>query len=316
MSSSEHGHGSPGIHEPHETTHPLLWVAGLVAIIGLLYWWFGYWYGRGEHHGGRAGLIELPQQQQAGVDHAKLAADRSPEVLEKGATLYAKNCAQCHGPEGNTNPSNRTPAPRNFHADAFQNGGGPYQIWLTLSNGYKSMPPFPSLAPDERYAVAHFIRETWVKAANAKNYVEKDPIPLPESGGAGDGPVLPPKARPVPAEVQALMAAAADAGATERTLARTWISRAREDAVGPAAQAVSALSRYEGDALLVQLHAAARAGDAGRIRDLLLKPVPGRFFPLFATMSAAEFDRVVAHLSAVAKATAQPAEAGAGKGVH
>ncbi len=40
-----------------EQTHPLLWLAGLLVIIGLLVTWFRHWYSSGAAEGRHHGLI-------------------------------------------------------------------------------------------------------------------------------------------------------------------------------------------------------------------------------------------------------------------
>ena len=88
----------------------------------------------------------------------------SPEVLEKGKTIYEKNCKKCHGAEGKGDGPDADPdmppedlsdperVPRNPDGTMF------YKIW----NGRKSpkMPAFKSegLTKDEVWQVIHFVK--------------------------------------------------------------------------------------------------------------------------------------------------------------
>jgi len=99
-----HGYAAP---EPVEITNPLLWSVFLLAACLALVWWFFHWLDSGRVEGRRGERI--PQVGKATMavepDHRKLAADRSQDVIDHGALLYAKNCASCHGTNGDNPPS-------------------------------------------------------------------------------------------------------------------------------------------------------------------------------------------------------------------
>ena len=86
-------------------------------------------------------------------------------MLDAGAVIFNAKCANCHGSQGNSNPTNLKPAPRNFHTDAWKNpnGGSPYALYLVLTKGLGTMPAFQSLTPEQRYAVNHYIVDVFAR---------------------------------------------------------------------------------------------------------------------------------------------------------
>ena len=315
-----------------ERSHPLLWTAGLLAIIAILVAWFAHFYGVGAAVGREEDMIPSTTREQKGPgepDHLALIANQGPEVLDRGAIVYGKNCATCHGPQGNTNPSNMNPPPRNFWSDTFKNpnGGGTYGLFTVVSNGFNGrMPGFPSLSPEDRYAVVHFLRQTMVKPHNQAGYVEQDAkeviakIP-PKGSGAGD--VKPPvHLAPVPKELFQLMHGIASETATEAEAAKSWLARAIDGSEGAVGDALLALSRaWSGDLAagtrargtqnLVALARAIAAGKVDAARELLLTPAPGTFVPEIGLLSRGDLDVLIAQLGKVAPA-ASAAKPGAG----
>ncbi len=292
------------VQDPVERTHPLLWTAGMLAIVAILIGWFVHFYGQGSAHGRELGKLAAKKQAQAGPNHSELIANKSGDVIDRGSILYAKNCASCHGAQGNANPSNMNPPPRNFHTEEFKNanGGGPYALYQVLTNGYGGgrMPSFSaSLSPEDRYAVTHYLREALVKPYNSKAYVDKDSakveIPKP-SAGAGEIQ-LPPAQRQPPKEVFALMSGVSQQAASEAADATAWLRQAKAGALGPVAGAIVALDRRLADtAALVDLRRAVAAGDRKRFDALLLSPAPGVFIPDLPLLSASDLDGLYAQL--------------------
>lgn len=88
----------------------------------------------------------------------------TPETIERGHLLFEKNCAPCHGADGDgKGPASvsLTPPPANFrdgvrlsiHTDAW--------IFMRMTMGKKetAMPAFgPTLSEDERWAILRFLR--------------------------------------------------------------------------------------------------------------------------------------------------------------
>ncbi len=227
-------HDDTHLPERPELTHPLLWTVCLLTAIVVLAWWFFDWLASGRVDGRKHERLEH-HSVVGEPDHLKLIADRSPAVLAAGAILYSKNCASCHGANGTPGPASGTP-PRNFHTDAFKNdlGGGPYGFYSVLTRGYGgNMPSFPGLTAEQKYAIAHYVRETFVKADNAKNYVAEDSeavakqIPPPGAAGAGEGgQTASPDRLEVAAPVQRLMAGLAKAEGARLHGDAVWLSAA------------------------------------------------------------------------------------------
>jgi mono/diheme cytochrome c family protein len=86
------------------------------------------------------------------------------ELLATGKTLYEKNCAQCHGPNGEgsgPSASGLNPAPRNFtQPTGWTNGFGLAAVYKTLSEGVagSAMASFDYLRPAQRMALDHYVQ--------------------------------------------------------------------------------------------------------------------------------------------------------------
>lgn len=288
--------------DPPETSNPLIWTIGLVVAITGLSFYFALNYDRGHVKG--AGHAAIPAPASAGPvepDHAALIANMGDDVLDAGASLYAKNCASCHGPKGDTNPTGMNPAPRNFAKDAFANpnGGGPYGLYTVLSKGYNGMPAFPALSPEDRYALVHYVRERLVKPVNADHYLADDAAELkakiPAAGGGG-GPVIAPKDVKSPANIYPLMAGIARSGETEVRALREWIARSVDGSEGLVGEILVELNQRAGTAYLKQLAAAAQGGDADAVKGLLLAPPMGLSLPQAALMTADDLKLLTAQL--------------------
>lgn len=84
-----------------------------------------------------------------------VASARNPEMLEDGKAQYAKNCAACHGDEGQglIGP--------NLTDDRWVHGGTMTEIYSTIVTGVsgKGMPPWGrALAPETLSAVTAYVR--------------------------------------------------------------------------------------------------------------------------------------------------------------
>jgi len=88
----------------------------------------------------------------------------TPELIEKGKTLFSTNCASCHGTEGKGDGVaglSLNPKPRNFHdLNGWKNGTKFSNIYKTLQEGImgSAMPSFSTLLPEDRIAIIHYIR--------------------------------------------------------------------------------------------------------------------------------------------------------------
>ena len=309
-SSGDHQH-VPGSSEPRELSNPLLWTAGLVVSIAGLAWVFFHFKQVGREDAAGEPAWSLPAKATAGPNHAALIADRSQVVLDHGEVLYGKNCASCHGPQGNTNPSNTNPAPRNFHTEAFKNplGAGPFGFWSVLTNGYgAAMPAFRNLNPEERYAVAHFVRETWMKPSN-KAYLATDDAKIaaqiPAAGAAGPGAekVIDPSAVTPPETAFQLMAAVARQESAERASLVQWLSDAGTDAGPELAPAFARIRQIYPRQVgrLDRLFAAAKSQDKTAFTATLVgEDGAGSADPIFSLMPEGTMNQLYARLAETA----------------
>ncbi len=155
--------------EAIRTTPTSMMPDGLVAVIG------------GQHEfydlasyviqvarGGESRAAELkPSAEQLRVvddtgnlDHAGIISTLGRRDFTAGEAIYHGYCFNCHGADGNT-PS--LPTARAFGTQKLKFGADPYRMFLTLSKGNGLMAPMTHLTPHERYQVAHYIREQFVK---------------------------------------------------------------------------------------------------------------------------------------------------------
>lgn len=312
-SSGDHQH-APGSSEPRELTNPVLWTIGLLISVPGLLWLFLHFKQVGREEAAGEPVWTLPAKGSAGPDHAALIADRSQAVLDRGEVLYGKNCASCHGPQGNTNPSNVNPTPRNFHQDAFKNplGAGPFGFWSVLTNGYgAAMPAFRNLSAEDRYAVVHFVSESWMKPTN-KAYAATDDAKvaaqIPAAGAAaagGDKEIDPTQVVP-PVTAYPLMAAVARQESAEREHLVRWLSDAATDSGVELAPAFGRIRQIfpRQPARFERLFAAAKAQDKpGFIAVLVAEDGAGSADPVFSLMSEDTVTKLYARLSETATRT-------------
>jgi mono/diheme cytochrome c family protein len=309
-SSGDHQH-VPGSSEPRELSHPLLWTLGLLASVSVLAWVFFHFKQVGRQDAAGEPVWTLPAKATAGPDHAALIADRSQAVLDRGEVLYGKNCAACHGPHGDTNPSNTNPPPRNFHTEPFKNplGAGPYGFWMVLTNGYGSaMPAFRNLTPEDRYAVVHFVSETWMKPTN-KAYAASDDakvtaqIPAADAAGAGAEAEIDPLTVTPPETAYPLMAAVALKDATEQVRLERWLADAGTDSGPQLAPAFARLGQIlpRQSGRIERLFAAVKAQDkAGFAATLVGEDGAGSADPVFSLMPEETMSKLYARLAETA----------------
>ena len=103
----------------------------------------------------------------AAVDVNELSKP-TDELISKGKALYQSNCASCHGEDGKGDgPASQglNPPPRNYTVKTgWVNGQKISQIYETLENGIagSAMRSFDYLSPQDKFALAHYIRKTFV----------------------------------------------------------------------------------------------------------------------------------------------------------
>lgn len=94
------------------------------------------------------------------VDHAGIIQSWDDQDFESGKTIYANLCANCHGADGITPP---LPTARAFGKGELKFGADPYAMFRTLTDGNGLMGPQTWMTPKERYAVIHYIRESFMR---------------------------------------------------------------------------------------------------------------------------------------------------------
>lgn len=273
-------HDDAHAHAPEqpEVSHPLLWSALILGIMAFLAWLFFHYLFHGMNVARHHHKIHIHQAGEPEPDHAKLSANTSQEILDAGQAVYTAKCANCHGAQGNSNPTNLKPVPRNFHTDAWKNpnGGSPYALYLVLTKGMGTMPAFPGLTPEQRYAVNHYITETWTKKLNAANYVAENPealkkqIPAPGAAGDHGGERHPERVEPK-APVRPLLAGMAKVGDEQTRALRGWAALARRGAKPESVAIAGSFAELVDTepALALRVHEAVRANDRTRF-DMLL----------------------------------------------
>ncbi|MCS6970930.1 MAG: c-type cytochrome [Planctomycetota bacterium] len=262
-----------------EYSHPALWTLALLGAAGVIGWLFFHWLEIGRRHARDAKPLAVAVAS-APVDHRALIADRSEAVLERGQQLYLRNCASCHGPEGDRNMTGSNPPPRNLRREPYQAewGGGPYGFYLTLTKGWgQGMPSFTNLSPADRYAIVHFVRERWQRGTAL--YVAEDPpavaAQIPQPGAAGDGPRTPPHLVDQPAALHPLLAVVARESAQRAARIEAAMTELGAEAGAELADLVAAV-RAAPLGWQERLLAAAASGEAERVREVLLATESGQ----------------------------------------
>jgi putative heme-binding domain-containing protein len=126
---------------------------------------------------------------EANLDHAGLIAASDAGAFERGARVYARYCASCHG---TTSEPGSMPTSLQFAKDKFLNGSDPLSMYRTLTRGYGMMAAQSALVPREKYDVVHFIRETFLKPLNPSQYTAVDTAYLDSlPKGTSYGPLAP-----------------------------------------------------------------------------------------------------------------------------
>jgi mono/diheme cytochrome c family protein len=97
----------------------------------------------------------------------KVAAQPTPDLVSKGEKVFTTVCQSCHGTDGTGKGPGSTglnPPPRNFtSSQGWKNGPKISQIYKTLQEGIpgSAMVAYDYLLPEEKIALAHYIRQTF-----------------------------------------------------------------------------------------------------------------------------------------------------------
>jgi cytochrome c oxidase cbb3-type subunit III len=102
---------------------------------------------------------------QGSADAAKLKnpVAATPESIAAGQQLYTRNCASCHGRNGQGGPGNDLiPAAPSLLGDAWSHGSTDGEIFMNIKNGVApdfNMVPFKDkLKDDEIWSIVNYIR--------------------------------------------------------------------------------------------------------------------------------------------------------------
>jgi len=109
------------------------------------------------------------------IDHAGLIADLDQQSFKRGAAIYQRVCANCHGTHDQ--PGSLPTSPR-FATAKLKNRTDPHGMYQTLTHGFGMMQPQGWMVPQQKYDVIHYIREAYFKQDNPSQYFHADPAYL------------------------------------------------------------------------------------------------------------------------------------------
>ena len=109
-------------------------------------------------------------------DHAEIVTGWNARTLEEGATIYKTLCVVCHGTK---EQPGSLPTAQRFADAQFKNGSDPFSMYLTLTRGFGQMVPQPQYTTAQKYAVIHYIRETFLRPHNPSQLKDIDLASLP-----------------------------------------------------------------------------------------------------------------------------------------
>ena len=154
-----------------------------ILVIASLAYIAGTHSAKGGHGGEGGGTSAAPA---AKVDVQALIKP-TPDLIAKGKTLFAVNCASCHGTTGKGDgPASvaLNPKPRDFTSGYWRYGGGEARVVRTISEGSPgtAMAAFPAISLEDRFALAHYVRSLAPKQEEDK---PEDLAWLGPTGGTG-----------------------------------------------------------------------------------------------------------------------------------
>ncbi|MBI3882554.1 MAG: c-type cytochrome [Verrucomicrobia bacterium] len=108
-------------------------------------------------------------------DHGELVAGWNAETREEGRKIFTELCVVCHGTK---EQPGFLPTALRFAEGEFKNGSDPYSMFVTLTKGFGQMVPQGQYTTAQKYAVIQYIRETFLRPHNAKQFTEVTPAYL------------------------------------------------------------------------------------------------------------------------------------------
>jgi putative heme-binding domain-containing protein len=103
------------------------------------------------------------------LDHAGLIRSLGGQSFKRGAAIYVRVCANCHGTK---EQAGSMPTSLRFAEGKFKNGADPFRMYQTLTHGYGMMTPQTWMVPEQKYDVIHYIREAYLKQYNPTQFVK------------------------------------------------------------------------------------------------------------------------------------------------
>jgi putative heme-binding domain-containing protein len=116
------------------------------------------------------GPAALPEYEKD-LDHAGIIASLDSDSFQRGAQIYDRVCANCHGTKDR---AGSLPTSLRFGSGAFKNGSDPYAMYQTITKGFGQMAPQAWMVPAQKYDVIHYIREAYLKRSNPTQYNRVD----------------------------------------------------------------------------------------------------------------------------------------------
>jgi putative heme-binding domain-containing protein len=123
------------------------------------------------------------------LDHAGLITGLGTKAFQRGEAIYDRVCANCHGTKERA--GSLPTAPR-FASATLKNGGDPYHMYRTLTDGFGQMAAQTWLVPQQKYDLIHYIREAYFNPDNPLQYARVDRAyldELPKGTNRGPAPV-------------------------------------------------------------------------------------------------------------------------------
>ena len=100
-------------------------------------------------------------------DHAAIVSGWNAESMKEGNAIYQAMCIICHGDK---EKQGSLPTALRFAEGPFKNGADPFSMFHTLTHGYNQMTAQPQYTTAQKYAVIHYIRETFLRNHNPSQY--------------------------------------------------------------------------------------------------------------------------------------------------
>jgi putative heme-binding domain-containing protein len=90
------------------------------------------------------------------------------EIFDRGKSVYESQCINCHG---TLEKVGSLATAMQFGSGKFKFGGDPYSIYQTLTHGNGMMMPQLWMVPQQKYDVAYYLREHFLRPNNPSQYV-------------------------------------------------------------------------------------------------------------------------------------------------